>query len=305
MRRMRGDCSAQSNGQASHRATLSRKSRTSRCGTRHRRFLASSARSAGGASSGLEWIGVVDFGVLAVDRAEFAGDRDGVAGRDDAVAIARHRRGVRRGAGEQAHDRGGAQPAFDRGRRTPTSAWSRQRRQSPMTWMFFCFAAIRTSPRSTGHQPVRSTTPASAAILPAFCGGITLATAIFVSIEIGLDGFLRHVDGGDIAAVRQRLPFDHVGIKLLPRIEKQLLHGERVFGVEDDDLRRAAYWLSDNARSCWRARKGRADSATDWPARRWRRRRHRPWPQSGWRSNSNCAASVVQACGACAAAASL
>ena len=59
---------------------------------------------------------------------------------------------------------------------------------------------------------------------------------VLVSIEIGLDRFLRHVDGGDIAAVRQRLPRDHVGIKLLPRIEKQRLHGESVFGVENDDL---------------------------------------------------------------------
>src|SRR5258708_38371325 len=51
---------------------------------------------------------VVDFGVLAVDRAEFAGDRYGVAGRDDSVAIARHRRGVRRIAGARTIDCGGA-----------------------------------------------------------------------------------------------------------------------------------------------------------------------------------------------------
>src|SRR6185437_1564771 len=30
---------------------------------------------------------------------------------------------------------------------------------------------------STGHQPVRSATPASSAAWPAFCGGMTLATA--------------------------------------------------------------------------------------------------------------------------------
>src|SRR5580658_8127741 len=56
---------------------------------------------------------VVDFGVLAVHRVEFAGDRNGVAGRDDAVAIARHWGCLRRGAGEEAYDRGGAEPAFD------------------------------------------------------------------------------------------------------------------------------------------------------------------------------------------------
>ena len=48
--------------------------------------------------------------------------------------------------------------------------------ESPMTWMFFSFSDSNVT-ASTGHQPVRSTTPASAAILPAFCGGITLATA--------------------------------------------------------------------------------------------------------------------------------
>src|ERR1700685_2401465 len=56
---------------------------------------------------------VVDFGVLTVHWMEFAGDRNGVAGRDDAVTVARHRRGIRRGAGEEADDRGGAEPAFD------------------------------------------------------------------------------------------------------------------------------------------------------------------------------------------------
>jgi hypothetical protein len=30
---------------------------------------------------------------------------------------------------------------------------------------------------SIGHQPVRSATPATSAMRPAFCGGITLATA--------------------------------------------------------------------------------------------------------------------------------
>src|SRR5262244_2415560 len=47
---------------------------------------------------------------------------------------------------------------------------------SPMTWIFGCsFDSNVTG--STGHQPVRSATPASSARRPAFCGGITLATA--------------------------------------------------------------------------------------------------------------------------------
>ena len=45
-----------------------------------------------------------------------------------------------------------------------------------MTWMFGCsFDSNVTG--SIGHQPVLSATPASSAMRPARCGGITLATA--------------------------------------------------------------------------------------------------------------------------------
>ena len=47
---------------------------------------------------------------------------------------------------------------------------------SPSTWMPGCRVDSKAT-GSTGHQPVRSATPAWAAMAPAFCGGITLATA--------------------------------------------------------------------------------------------------------------------------------
>ncbi len=47
---------------------------------------------------------------------------------------------------------------------------------SPSTWMLGRSVDSKAT-GSTGHQPVRSATPACAAMAPAFCGGITLATA--------------------------------------------------------------------------------------------------------------------------------
>src|SRR6201999_2623673 len=47
---------------------------------------------------------------------------------------------------------------------------------SPMTCTFGPSFDSKVS-GSTGHQPVRSATPASSAACPAFCGAITLATA--------------------------------------------------------------------------------------------------------------------------------
>src|SRR5438105_7669813 len=47
---------------------------------------------------------------------------------------------------------------------------------SPMTWMLRCWRDSKVT-GSMGHQPVRSVTPATSAMRPAFCGGMTLATA--------------------------------------------------------------------------------------------------------------------------------
>ena len=48
--------------------------------------------------------------------------------------------------------------------------------ESPMTWMPGCRVDSKAT-GSTGHQPVRSATPAFWAMVPAFCGGMMLATA--------------------------------------------------------------------------------------------------------------------------------
>src|ERR1700730_5278225 len=47
---------------------------------------------------------------------------------------------------------------------------------SPMTWILGCRVDSKLND-STGHQPVRSATPAISAMRPAFCGGTILATA--------------------------------------------------------------------------------------------------------------------------------
>src|SRR5712671_5070090 len=47
---------------------------------------------------------------------------------------------------------------------------------SPMTWMFGWSFDSKVD-GSIGHQPLRSATPAASAMRPAFCGGMTLATA--------------------------------------------------------------------------------------------------------------------------------
>ena len=96
---------------------------------------------------------------------------------------------------------------------------------------------VQRSTGSIGHQPVLSAAPAISAMRPAFCGGMTLATCGGVIAEIGDDGVGRGIDRRDPAALRQRDPFDHAGIKLLPRLLEQALLGKAVLGVEDQDLR--------------------------------------------------------------------
>src|SRR2546423_9730118 len=45
---------------------------------------------------------------------------------------------------------------------------------SPMTWIRGCSFDSKVT-GSIGHQPVPSATPATSAMRPAFCGGVTLA----------------------------------------------------------------------------------------------------------------------------------
>src|SRR5262249_61792969 len=58
---------------------------------------------------------------------------------------------------------------------------------SPMTWMFGCRRDSNVT-GSIGHQPVLSATPASCAIAPARCGGVTFATAALYVAQSGANG---------------------------------------------------------------------------------------------------------------------
>ena len=90
---------------------------------------------------------------------------------------------------------------------------------------------------STGHQPVRSATPAAAAMRPARCGGMTLATSALCSPNSVTKVRRRRIDRRHLAAGRQADPLDQARIELAPgRLEQPLL-GEHVLGVEDDELR--------------------------------------------------------------------
>ena len=91
-----------------------------------------------------------------------------------------------------------------------------------MTWILGTSVEAKVT-GSIGHQPVLSAAPAISAMRPALCGGITLATLRGVVAEIGDDGVGRGIDGSDPAALRQRDPLDHAGIKLLPGVLEQPL----------------------------------------------------------------------------------
>ncbi len=106
---------------------------------------------------------------------------------------------------------------------------------SPMTWMLG-WSLERNVTGSTGHQPVRSATPASSARRPAFCGGMMLATAaLYLSKSVAS---VRVATSTEVSAppFGDRNPFDHAGIELLPGRLEQPLHGEAVLGVEHDHL---------------------------------------------------------------------
>ena len=77
--------------------------------------------------------------------------------------------------------------------------------------------------------------PAISAMRPAFCGGMTLATAALTLSKSVADRVGRGIDRGDLAAHRQRDPFE-VRIHLLPGVLEQALLGEGILGVEDHHL---------------------------------------------------------------------
>ena len=76
-----------------------------------------------------------------------------------------------------------------------------------------------------------------------------------VVAELGDDGAGRGIDRGHPAALRQRDPFDHAGIELLPGLLEQPLLGESCPWRRGSAPSSAASWSSDNARSGWRARR--------------------------------------------------
>ena len=222
---------------------------------------ASALRVARGASSGLMIGAAVGLGVLVVDRPIGAVLRDGVVGRDQAVAGVGQRR--RRGLSPA------SSAAIAAAQICPCECAAEAERgmapamaASPMTWMFGCSLDSNVT-GSTGHQPVRSATPASSATRPAFCGGMTLATAALYLSKSVTSVLVAASTDDQRAAVRQPDPFDHAGIKLLPGRLEQLLHGEAFLGVEHDHLGARLFASSDSARSGWRARRARAGSARD------------------------------------------
>ena len=149
-----------------------------------------------------------------------------------------------------------------------------------MTWMLGCSVDSNVT-GSIGHQPVRSATPATSAMRPAFCGGTMLATAALwrpnsvttVLVAGSTDVTLPPFD----SETHSRM----VGIKLLPGVLEQALLGERILGVEDDQLRLRLLGLEvigDQARALVGARAG---SGTDWRAPRSPPGRRPPWLRAG------------------------
>jgi len=143
----------------------------------------------------------------------------------------------RRGAGEEADDRGGAELAFEQ-------AGERRLRQLPAKAEsaddvdVLGFQRFERHRIDQGTQPdAGPTTPGQRpAILPLSAAG-SVGDGVFISIEIGLDRIFlsrrwtRHCRRSTATSIRSypdRAPFH--------AFEKQLLHGEIVFGVEDDDL---------------------------------------------------------------------
>ena len=147
---------------------------------------------------------------------------------------------------------------------------------SPMTWMFGADLESKVT-GSIAHQPVLSVAPAISAMRPARCGGMTLATwAVWlpksVIMRVG-----RGIDDVHLAALRQRHPFDHSRIELLPGVLEQALLGKGVLGVEDEQLRARLFGLQIMRDQAGALVRSPAGSGRDWRAPRSPPGRHRPW----------------------------
>ena len=105
-----------------------------------------------------------------------------------------------------------------------------------MTWMFGADLDSKVT-GSIAHQPVLSVAPAIVGDAAGPLRRNDVGHLGGVVAEIGDQRVGRRIDGVHLAALRQRYPFDHSRIKLLPGVLEQALFGEGVLGVEDEQLR--------------------------------------------------------------------
>src|SRR5215212_8060064 len=155
--------------------------------------------------------GAFDVGQDAVRRLVHAGDRDAVIGRDEAVAGVDELRLGRRPAPEQGGDR---RVADDVDVRLQLRFEARRADRAPAGAVGGA-GRLGDAPGALRRDDVRDRR--------------------LVSAEIGDEGLGRGLDRRDLAAGRQRHPFE-VRIELLPGGLEQALLRERVLGVEDDQL---------------------------------------------------------------------
>src|SRR5258707_14219059 len=76
---------------------------------------------------------------------------------------------------------------------------------SPTTWILGCNLDSNVT-ASIGHQPVRSATPTISAMRPAFCGGMTIATAALWRAERAVSFHGPTSTGGAPPPLREAYP---------------------------------------------------------------------------------------------------
>ena len=164
-----------------------------------------------------------------------AGDRDAVVRARPAVAGVDQLRLARRLASEQLDDGCRAHLGLRIGRegRLRHAAGDNGIADARGCW---ARAWTRTSPGRSDTSRA-SATPASSAMLPAFCGGMTLATAALCLPKSVTSVMSPTSTEVTLPPPDSAYPFEMVRIKLLPGGLEQPLLGERILGVEQDELR--------------------------------------------------------------------
>src|SRR5829696_8120678 len=177
--------------------------------------------------------GAFDVGQDAVRRLVHAGDRDAVIRRDEAVAGVDELRLGRRPALEQGGDRGGADLGLGVGRER--RFWHRAGDRGVADDMDVRLQ-LRFEARRIDRAPAGAVRGAGRlGDSPGALRRDDVRDRRLVAAEIGDEGLGRGLDRRDLAAGRQRYPFE-VRIELLPGGLEQALLRERVLGVEDDQL---------------------------------------------------------------------